>query len=83
MSYDENSLLKDIEQLKQGFFAVKTEIAKVIVGQDDVVAKVLMALLSGGHCLLLGVPGLAKTLLVRDGPTAMCIVIGIKQASSF
>ena len=66
MSYDENSLLKDIEQLKQGFFAVKTEIAKVIVGQDDVVAKVLMALLSGGHCLLLGVPGLAKTLLVSS-----------------
>ncbi len=66
MAYDENSLMKDIEQLKLGFHAVKTEIAKVIVGQDEVVAKVLIAILSGGHCLLLGVPGLAKTLLVSS-----------------
>jgi MoxR-like ATPase len=66
MAYDENSLMKDIEQLKLGFHAVKTEIAKMIVGQDEAVAKVLIAILSGGHCLLLGVPGLAKTLLVSS-----------------
>lgn len=43
---------------------VKNEIAKVIVGQDEVVNELMISLLSGGHCLLEGVPGLAKTLLV-------------------
>ncbi|MDD2460938.1 MAG: MoxR family ATPase [Kiritimatiellia bacterium] len=46
--------------------AIKTELGKVIVGQDDVIHQVLTVLLSRGHCLLLGVPGLAKTLLVRS-----------------
>ena len=44
--------------------ALKTEIAKVIVGQHDVVEQVLQAIFAGGHCLMMGVPGLAKTLLV-------------------
>ena len=43
---------------------VKNETAKVIVGQDEVIADVLEAILAGGHCLMMGVPGLAKTLLV-------------------
>ncbi len=41
------------------------EIAKVIVGQEQVVKEVLISVFSGGHCLLVGVPGLAKTLLVN------------------
>src|ERR1041384_161715 len=41
------------------------ELRKVIVGQDEVVDEVLMALFCGGHCLITGVPGLAKTLLVK------------------
>jgi MoxR-like ATPase len=41
------------------------ELRKVIVGQDDVVDQVLMALFTGGHCLITGVPGLAKTLLIK------------------
>src|ERR1700704_4014967 len=45
--------------------AVRREIAKVIVGQDDVVEGVLICLLSGGHVLLGGVPGLGKTTLLR------------------
>jgi MoxR-like ATPase len=45
--------------------AVRREIAKVIVGQDDVVAGVLICLLAGGHVLLEGVPGLGKTTLLR------------------
>ena len=44
---------------------VRTEIAKVIVGQDDVIGKLLMSIFAGGHCLMMGVPGLAKTLIVR------------------
>src|ERR1700754_1031092 len=45
--------------------AVRREIAKVIVGQDDVVEGVLICLLAGGHVLLEGVPGLGKTTLLR------------------
>ena len=44
--------------------AITSEIAKVIVGQDDVIDELLIALLARGHCLLIGVPGLAKTLLI-------------------
>lgn len=44
---------------------LKNEIAKIIVGQSEIVEQVLIALLARGHCLLVGVPGLAKTLLIR------------------
>jgi MoxR-like ATPase len=44
---------------------LRAEIARVIVGQDAVVEQILIALLARGHCLLVGVPGLAKTLLIR------------------
>ena len=43
---------------------IRTEVGKVIVGQEEIVEQVLMAIISGGHCLMMGVPGLAKTLLV-------------------
>lgn len=45
--------------------SLKKEIQKVIIGQDQVLDEILVALLAGGHCLLEGVPGLAKTLMVR------------------
>jgi len=51
--------------LKRSYDALRMEIAKVIVGQDTVVEQLLIALLSRGHCLLIGVPGLAKTLLIK------------------
>ena len=41
------------------------EIGKIIIGQDDVIEKVLISVFSRGHCLLVGVPGLAKTLLIN------------------
>jgi len=53
-----------VEQLNESYRKIRSEIAKVIVGQDKVVEQLLIALLSGGHCLLIGVPGLAKTLLI-------------------
>ena len=46
--------------------ALRAAIAQAIVGQDDVVEQLLIGLLAGGHCLLEGVPGLGKTLLVRS-----------------
>jgi MoxR-like ATPase len=54
-----------IENLVKDYQALKREIHQVIVGQDDVVDQVLMGIFSRGHCLLVGVPGLAKTLLVN------------------
>ncbi len=44
---------------------ILTEIRKVVIGQDDVIDQVLMAVFTGGHCLITGVPGLAKTLLIK------------------
>lgn len=53
------------ESLKESYLSLRREISKVIVGQDKVVEHLLIALLARGHCLLVGVPGLAKTLLIR------------------
>jgi MoxR-like ATPase len=53
------------ERVAVGRTQILTELRKIIVGQDDVVDEVLMALFCGGHCLITGVPGLAKTLLVK------------------
>ncbi|CCZ06244.1 MULTISPECIES: AAA family ATPase [Culturomica] len=53
-----------IDQLKAKYEALKQEIGQKIVGQDEVINKVLISIFSNGHCLLIGVPGLAKTLLV-------------------
>ncbi len=53
------------DALKQSFEKLRREIAKVVVGQDDVVKLVLTAIFCQGHSLLVGVPGLAKTLLVQ------------------
>ncbi len=54
-----------INQFVTKYKTLKTEIAKVIVGQDDVVNQILISIFSGGHSLLIGVPGLAKTLMVN------------------
>ncbi|RMF07266.1 MoxR family ATPase [Candidatus Woesearchaeota archaeon] len=59
------ALNKKAERYAQTVSAIRSEVEKVIVGQKDAVTKVLLALLSDGHVLLEGVPGLAKTLLVR------------------
>jgi len=56
--------LKSVEQLKASAAKIKAELAKVIVGQEEVVDQVLVAILTRSHALLVGVPGLAKTLLV-------------------
>jgi len=55
-----------VEKLIAGRKHIETELAKVIVGQKEVVEQILLALFSGGHCLITGAPGLAKTLLVKS-----------------
>ena len=52
-------------RVQEGREQILTELRKVIVGQDEVVDQVLIALFTGGHCLITGVPGLAKTLLIK------------------
>jgi MoxR-like ATPase len=58
------STLKDLEELSAGREKILAEVRKVIVGQDSVIEELLMALFASGHCLVVGVPGLAKTLLI-------------------
>ena len=63
-----NSYSSDVEAvdaLHLSYNKIREEIAQVIVGQDEVVKSVLISIFSNGHCLLVGVPGLAKTLLVQ------------------
>ncbi|MBA4313438.1 MAG: AAA family ATPase [Chlorobiaceae bacterium] len=60
--------LNDVEAvaaLKESFEQIKDEIAKAIVGQNQIVEQLIISLLARGHCLLVGVPGLAKTLLIK------------------
>jgi len=67
----------DIQKVKEfvsAFNNFKKEISKVIVGQEDVVNQVLISIFSNGHCLLVGVPGLAKTLLVQT----IADILGLK-----
>jgi MoxR-like ATPase len=51
--------------INKAFITIKKEISKVIIGQDDIIEQLLISLFARGHCLLIGVPGLAKTLLIR------------------
>lgn len=60
-----NSDKEAIDFLVEKYHQFNTEIKKVIIGQDEIIKQVLISIFSKGHCLLVGVPGLAKTLLIR------------------
>src|SRR3954470_638269 len=55
-----------VEQIINGRTKLYAELGKVIIGQKDVIEELLIALFAGGHCLITGAPGLAKTLLVKS-----------------
>ena len=57
--------VKSIEKYLDQYQQLRKEIAKVIVGQEAVIEQILISIFSGGHVLLIGVPGLAKTLMVN------------------
>jgi MoxR-like ATPase len=63
--------MDDVRKFNDSCAALRTEVGKVIVGQDRVVEELLIALFAGGHCLLVGVPGLAKTLLISTVAQAL------------
>ena len=62
---DSVELKSRLKRFHDAYGTIKREVRKVIVGQDDVIENVLISLFVGGHCLLTGLPGTAKTLLVR------------------
>ena len=55
-----------VKRLNDAFETITRELSKVIVGQQAVIEELLVAMFAGGHCLLVGVPGLAKTLMIRS-----------------
>lgn len=67
----DSELVKD---LNSKYKKLRSEISKVIVGQDKIIEQVIISILSKGHCLLVGVPGLAKTLIVKT----ISDVLGVK-----
>ena len=58
--------VKAIEELRTAYGDITAEVGKIIIGQEVVIESMLTCMLSGGHALLMGVPGLAKTLLVNS-----------------
>jgi MoxR-like ATPase len=65
--------MTDTQTLRDAFSRVRTEVGKAVVGQDGAVSGMLIALLANGHVLLEGVPGVAKTLLVRTMSSALAL----------
>lgn len=63
--------LETLERFAKAIERISNEMAKVIVGQKDIINQLLIALFSRGNCLLIGVPGLAKTLMIRTLASAM------------
>ncbi len=63
--------LQKLEQLRVSRDRIRAEIGKVIIGQEELIEQLLIAILSQGHCLLVGVPGLAKTLLISTLAAAL------------
>ncbi|MCK4284201.1 MAG: AAA family ATPase, partial [Candidatus Brocadiae bacterium] len=66
-----------IQKLQEAYHTIRDEMAKVIVGQDQVIEQMLICLLAGGHAILEGVPGLAKTLMVRT--LAQCLSLAFRR----
>src|SRR5438132_13761215 len=69
--------LHAIRKLRDAFNDIKQQLARVIVGQDQVIEELLIALFSRGHCILEGVPGLAKTLMIST--LAKCLSLDFSR----
>jgi len=68
---ENGAVVEELKHFTETFEKLRREIGKVIVGQNEVVEQLLIALFCGGHCLLVGVPGLAKTLLISTVARAL------------
>src|SRR4051812_35492189 len=69
--------LAAIRKLRDAFNDIKQQLGRVIVGQDQVIEELLIALFSRGHCILEGVPGLAKTLMIST--LAKCLSLDFSR----
>jgi MoxR-like ATPase len=69
--------LQAMEKLKGAFHTIKQQLSRVIVGQDQVIEELLIAMFSRGHCILEGVPGLAKTLMIST--LAKCLSLDFSR----
>src|SRR5580704_11002112 len=69
--------IQAMEKLKKAYDSIKTQLARVIVGQDQVIEELLIAMFSRGHCILEGVPGLAKTLMIST--LAKCLSLDFSR----
>ena len=65
MSGDHKDIVALADEFKATYDLIKKEIGKVIIGQEKIIDQLLISLFSNGHCVLIGVPGLAKTLLIK------------------
>lgn len=65
--------MEQAEQLRSACREIRRQVAKAVVGQEDVIDQLLIAMLARGHCLLEGVPGLAKTLMIRSLAESMSL----------
>src|ERR1017187_9950636 len=62
-----------VQQLKEAYRLITEQLSRVIVGQQQVIEELLIAMFARGHCLLVGVPGLAKTLMIRTLADALSL----------
>jgi MoxR-like ATPase len=65
--------LQAVHRLSEAYRQITTELAKVVIGQKQVIEELLVAMFARGHCLLVGVPGLAKTLMIRTVADALAL----------
>src|ERR1700733_14878349 len=70
-TFDTTELKQRIEHFRTVRESILAQVHEVIVGQDEVLEQILIALFSGGHCLITGLPGTAKTLMVRSIATTL------------
>ncbi len=75
--------LADLQQVRDAFAQLRQEIGKVIVGQHEVLEELLIAIFARGHCLLVGVPGLAKTLLIHTLADALNLTFSRVQFTPY
>ena len=67
--------MQAVHRLNEAYQQITTELSKVIVGQKQVIEELLVAMFARGHCLLVGVPGLAKTLMIRTVADALALQV--------
>jgi MoxR-like ATPase len=65
--------LQAVHKLNEAYRQITTELAKVVIGQKQVIEELLVAMFARGHCMLVGVPGLAKTLMIRTVADALAL----------